>query len=213
MPSSYSLPSGRPACTACGLRLADCICAELPRLELGLELHLVVHVGELVRQSNTGRIAHRVFTGSNLHVIGRADQPIDWEPLRADDRPFHVLWPSPRARTAGPELLAEGAAVVVPDGSWRQTRRMLVRNPVLHDMRPLALPPGPAPRWAARRSPGAGRYCTLEALILLAEAVGHAGATAPLWDALAEVECRLMRQRGKPVNAAASRPRRGGRPG
>ena len=187
-----------PTCNACGLLLSDCICPDLQPVDPGVEIRLLIHNTEFFRQSNTGRLAHLLLKGSQIVPYGAREQPLDPEGLAPAGRSGFLLYPGPHAEVASEETLKniQDPFLVVLDGSWSQTRNMYQRNPVLHGLRKLSLPPGPAAVWTQRRPPGPNQYCTLEALILLMDALGKSELSPALWQALKLAQARLLRQRG-----------------
>src|SRR5262249_3163913 len=58
----------------------------------------------------------------------------------------------------------EPVVLLVPDGTWRQARRMLHRDPDARDAEPVTLPPGAPSRYELRRAPSEGALSTLEAV-------------------------------------------------
>lgn len=188
----------RRFCPGCGLIPRDCVCEQLTAVDPGLEIRVLLHRAELKKQSNTGWIANAMLESSSVHVYG-AGLRFDWEPVIDPDRPGYLFYPAPGAEPASETTFAgdEDPYVLVLDGTWAQARRMYLRNPELRGLRQLTLPAdSPDPKWRARAPHGASRYCTLEAVILLLEAVGRADNTAPMWEVLALVQKRLWRQRG-----------------
>ena len=187
-----------PTCSSCGLLLRDCVCKALQSVDPGLDIRFLIHNTEFFRQSNTGRISHLLLQGSRIVRHGAPGEPLDCARLAPPDRPGYILYPSPHAEVASRETFegVDSPFLVVLDGSWSQTRAMYQRNPGLHSLRKLTLPPGPPARWKARKPPRPSHYCTLEALIHLFETLGKDPICPPLWAALELVQDRLLRQRG-----------------
>ena len=119
----------------------------------------------MLSTSNTGRLAAQCLAGSEVSVHGVRGSslapPFD---LR---RPALVLYPS---RGAEPLSLrhfdgAEQPTLYVPDGSWRQARRMLKQLPWLARMKHVCLPPGGAPStYRLRAGRDADDLATAEAI-------------------------------------------------
>lgn len=151
-------------CERCGLSIELCLCASLPRLRTRTELVLLMHKNELGRSSNTGRLALAALERSRLAVRGRLGAERH-EP--ALERRL-VLYPAPDAR----ELRARDGAgelpltLVVPDGSWKQARRMLAREAWTAGAEVVRLPAPPRPRYDLRRQTRADAVCTFEAIAL-----------------------------------------------
>jgi len=90
-----------------------------------------------------------------------------------------LLYPG---ETAVP-LPAEPARLVLLDGNWRQSRRLLAANPWLAGLPRVSLPLLPS-RYAIRRAHRPGQLSTLEAgLHALALLEGEPERFAPLWAA------------------------------
>ena len=123
-------PEGSPAmrsrrllrCDACWLPPSLCMCAELLPLTLRTRLVIFVHHVERIKSSNTGRIVANMVPDTLVRVHG--------DPSRAPRAPLPegrllLLFPDPNGKELSPSLGAdEPAVLLVPDGTWAQTRRM-----------------------------------------------------------------------------------------
>ncbi|UJR86612.1 tRNA-uridine aminocarboxypropyltransferase [Sandaracinus amylolyticus] len=154
-----------PRCTTCGLPDALCLCAELPPpLAVDTRVVLVVHRKEILKPTNTGRLAVRMLDGASIVV--RGDREPERAPLVLDTRRL-VLFPAPGARVL--DASDRGCALIVPDGSWSQARKVLRRDELAEGAEPVVLPPNDPTRYGLRRNPREGGLCTIEAI---ARAVG-----------------------------------------
>jgi DTW domain-containing protein YfiP len=191
----------KPRCRVCGLHLELCICAQLPRVELPLELLLVQHAVEEHRPTNTGRLVHHMFLRSRLIPYGQSDQPLNESLFREPGRRYFILFPRAGGRQLGRGDLvpSDGAPVtlVVPDGNWRQASRMVQRNRVLHEMPCLSLPPGPPGSWTIRNSKHKDRLCTAEAVIRVAEVLGFHEEAERMLAAMMDINEAMLRMRPK----------------
>lgn len=162
-PLPGAAPSSVPArCAGCGLRHADCLCAELVRREVDTRVVVLMHRAEARKSTNTGRLLPRLLTGAEIHVRGgEPGAPGPSLPVG----PRLLLYPLPGARLLSAEDALGGPLVLlVPDGNWSQTRRMARRDEEARRVEPVALPPGPPSRYGLRRSPREGTVSTLEAV-------------------------------------------------
>ena len=77
-----------------------------------------------------------------------------------------MLYPTPEARAleAADAATDEPLALVVPDGSWTQARRMLRREAWTAGAEVVRLPAPPAPRYDLRKQNRRGVVCTFEAI-------------------------------------------------
>lgn len=149
-------------CERCGLSTELCFCASLPRLRTRTELVLLMHKNELAKTSNTGRLALAALERSRLSIRGQ----LGLVQARPGPERRLVLFPAPDARELG---AADGAGdrpltLVVPDGSWKQARRMLAREAWTSGAEVVRLPAPVRSRYDLRRQPRAGSVCTFEAV-------------------------------------------------
>lgn len=149
-----------PRCSGCRQLPKCCLCSLLEPMEIRTKLVLVVHAIEFTRPTNTGRYAGPKL-GAHIAVRGLKDVPCDLGEL--NPATSAVLFPTDDA-----ELISECdtpiETLIVPDGSWAQTRRMVRRQPPLPELRAVRLPPGPASIYALRNAASRDHLCTLEAI-------------------------------------------------
>lgn len=122
-------------------------------LQTRTRIVLIQHVLEQTQRSNTGRHAAAALSSVELRVFGAKDVP-----LKADDlEAAWLLWPGE------PPVIPSGVeALVVLDGSWSQSRKMMQRVPELRSLRRWSLP-APVGRRSLRASPPGG-MSSLEAI-------------------------------------------------
>ena len=171
MPSCTHLPR-RPVCPRCQRPAAACICAAVRPVAHQVQVLILMHPLEQHQAKGTARLLHLCLTGSRI-VVGETfgDAALAQEinaPWVDGDRqaprravllypptppdPQHPMLPAPPLSTdwlAAPERLR----LVVLDGTWRKSRRMLWANPALQALPRLALqqvPPRAMP--CARRT-------------------------------------------------------------
>lgn len=159
-------------CERCRLHLSDCICADIPVLDLRTRVVLVMHHKERHRTTNTGALALEALTNHRFLMHGLRDHPADLRPLVEDGRRELLLFPSDDARVLTPELVADDprpVTLVVPDGNWRQASRAARRLPGADQFANVVLPEGPATRYRLRHEPVEGGLATFEAI---ARAIG-----------------------------------------
>jgi DTW domain-containing protein YfiP len=83
-----------------------------------------------------------------------------------------LLYPSEQAAELTEEFvsrIAQPVTLIVPDGSWRQTRRMIIRETALHGIPHVTLPRGLRSEYRLRHQPHGDALCTFEAI---ARAIG-----------------------------------------
>ena len=124
-------------CPVCYLTRTFCICDSIPRLDLNTRVCLVVHVNELKRSSNTGRLALRALVNSEMRVRGETREPLDLSDLLTPRYRTFLFYPSDDAVELDHELVAQDRTpiqLIVPDGSWRQAGKVHFRHGELKDV-------------------------------------------------------------------------------
>ncbi|MBI3061162.1 MAG: DTW domain-containing protein [Deltaproteobacteria bacterium] len=114
-----------------------CICGSIPRLDLSTRVCLIVHVNELKRSSNTRRLALRALVNSEMRVRGETREPLDLSDLLTDRYRTFLFYPADDAVELDRELVAQGRTpiqLLVPDGSWRQAKKVHSRHHELKDV-------------------------------------------------------------------------------
>jgi DTW domain-containing protein YfiP len=131
-----------------------------------------MHAAEIVLTTNTARLAARALTNSEVRIRGRRGQPLPASGWRRPGRQSLVLYPSGGATELNAEYLsrlARPVTLIVPDGTWRQARRIVLREPGLAGVPHVKLPPGQPSEYRLRAQPNNNGLCTFEAI---ARAIG-----------------------------------------
>ena len=124
-------------CPVCYLTRTLCICESIPRLDLKTKVCLVIHVNELKRSSNTGRLALRALVNSEMRVRGETREPLDLSDLLTPRYRTFLFYPTDDAVELDHELVAQESTpiqLIVPDGSWRQAGKVHFRHRELKDV-------------------------------------------------------------------------------
>jgi DTW domain-containing protein YfiP len=151
-------------CDVCKMHGNLCVCALVQRIETRTRLVLVIHRYEDRKPTNTGKLAARCLTNSEVIVRGRKG----WTeaPLHVpDEYEALVVYPSDDAvpierYAASPRPIV----LVVPDGNWRQAAKAIKRVPGLSTLPRVSLPSGAPSSYRLRAEPQPGGLATLEAI-------------------------------------------------
>lgn len=198
---SLAVPVKRLSCPACQRPQSSCICQWITPTAHQVEVVLLQHPLEVKQAKGSARLLHlslprsvlvvgEVFTEKSLQALISA--PLDLG--MSEDLPRHtvLLYPdSPQCAVSGAPpspALASGCwpdpsrlRLMVLDGTWRKSRKMLHLNPLLRQLPRLALRSGPASRYRIRKAHQPDQLSTLEATCAaLAHLEGEAGLYAPL---------------------------------
>lgn len=172
--------AGRALCTRCARPQRNCICALAQRVDCAVEVLILQHPLEVNEAKGTARLLHLCLAHSQLE-IGEQFDPAQlqswleqrWQQDAAAPRSV-LLYPEAAHDPAlplspAPPLPAEWLQtparlrLVVIDGTWRKSRKMLYLNPLLQQLPRLPLRDLPASRYAIRRAHRPGQLSTLEA--------------------------------------------------
>ncbi|MFH1809726.1 MAG: tRNA-uridine aminocarboxypropyltransferase [Pseudomonadota bacterium] len=158
--------NGQHRCRQCAMHLSLCICAEVPSLTTASKLCLVMHRDELLKTTNTGRLAARCLQGSEILVHGRVGERVA-APAQIGGRSLRelLLFPCAQAEPLGPQHAESGPVrLVVPDGTWRQATKMTRRLEWMAALPRVTLAAGALTRYRLRSEPKEGGLSTIEAI-------------------------------------------------
>jgi DTW domain-containing protein YfiP len=136
-------------------------------LDLCTKVSLIVHVNELKRSSNTGRLALKALINSEMRVRGEQAAALNASDLLTDRYRTFLLYPSSDAVELDRELVTQDGRpiqLIVPDGTWRQASKVLYRHRELtHLPRVKITTPDPS-RFHLRAQRTPDRMATLQAI-------------------------------------------------
>jgi DTW domain-containing protein YfiP len=191
-PNPDSPAPRRPSCPACLRAHSACICAFVRPLAARAELLVLQHPLEVRNAKNSARLLHLCLPGSRL-VVGETFDPVELSALlHGGGRTPLLLYPDtpgdaalgiapPPVFDAGVLAHPERMRLVVLDGTWRKSRKMLYLNSELQRLARLALQDVPPSAYRIRKAHAPHQLSTLEAAALaLARLEGDAGWCAPL---------------------------------
>lgn len=171
----------RQVCTACQRPLRNCICDLVQAVAHATEVLILQHPLEVREAKGTARLLHLCLQRSRLEVGECFDSQAlqswltqDWHGDPTTPPRTVLLYPASPHDPALPLLPApplppawldspQPLRLVVIDGTWRKSRKMLYLNPLLQQLPRLGLRDLPASRYAIRRAHRAGQLSTLEA--------------------------------------------------
>jgi DTW domain-containing protein YfiP len=188
-----ALPT-RAQCASCLRPQRTCICRWVAVLPNQVEVLILQHPLEVDNAKGSARLLHLSLSNSRLEV-GEAFAPERLDALLSPERRSVLLYPdSPEdkglglaaARPFDPAWLAVPATLrlVVLDGTWRKSRKMLYQNPALQSLPRLPLRDTPPSHYLIRKAHLPDQLSTLEATAYaLAQLENDAHKFNPLIDA------------------------------
>jgi len=92
---------------------------------------LIVHAKELKRTTNTGRLALKALTNSEMRIRGEGREALDLSELLTPEYRALLFYPAENALELTPALVNEDPRpiqLIVPDGNWRQASKVHYRH-------------------------------------------------------------------------------------
>jgi tRNA-uridine aminocarboxypropyltransferase len=126
--------SVKEPCPICAASPTLCLCDVLPRIELSTKVCLIIHHRELSRNSNTGLLAVRALVNSEMRIRGEGRETLDLKDLLTPRYRTFLFYPSNDAVELDRALVMQERTpiqLIVPDGTWRQARKIHSRHPEL----------------------------------------------------------------------------------
>ncbi|GAC1323794.1 MAG: DTW domain-containing protein [Collimonas sp.] len=165
----------RPTCPRCLRPQRNCICGWITPVEQAVDLLILQHPLEVDNAKGSVRLLQLSLARSAV-VVGEvfAEQALQALLQTPATRYTVLLYPdSPEDKglnlATPPQLdqalLSDPSQVrlIVLDGTWRKSRKMLYLNPLLQQLPRLSLSNTPASRYLIRKAHSPGQLSTLEA--------------------------------------------------
>ena len=153
-------------CSRCLMKHHLCLCDSIAAFPNRTPVTILMHRREVFKPSGTSRLAGLALQNCDVYLRGDAGKPLILEEVFPDPEACLFLNLSDRAHVLDDAFVAQRsfARLVVPDGSWRQARKMGRREPTLKRMTWVKLPPGPRSHYLLRSQPVPGGLATIEAI-------------------------------------------------
>ena len=175
-------------CAACLRPLSACICHWVTPVAHPTEVLILQHPLETRHAKNSARLLHLSLPGSRL-LVGEAFDGAALQAAMPEPKYTVLLYP-PTAHVTHqtPEPLdvqrlkdPSSLRLVLLDGTWRQSRKMLHQSPLLQALPRWSFNDLPTSNYLVRKAHKPGQLSTLEATCAaLAQIDGSHGAFQPL---------------------------------
>jgi DTW domain-containing protein YfiP len=179
------LPTGRSRCAHCTRPLAACICRWIAPFDSRVELLILQHPLETSSAKGSARLLHLSAARSVL-AEGEAFDPAALHALlHAGGRTPILLYPASPGALHADAPAADPAALrlVVLDGTWRKSRKMLHQNRLLQALPRLPLTQMAPSHYLIRKAHAPDQLSTLEASCHALAQLDGAVQVQPLLDA------------------------------
>lgn len=158
--------AGRDVCDRCLRPRVGCYCAHVRPIDTKTRLVLLQHPREREVAIGTAHMASLCLTNSELHV------GLDWSrsaplarALANRERPPILLYPGEGSIDIVASPPPGPVTLVVVDGTWSQTKKVVRVNPILAALPRYAFVPPRPSEYRIRREPDDASVATIEALV------------------------------------------------
>ena len=154
-------------CPLCAVSRTLCLCDAVPRIELKTKVCLVIHHRELSRNSNTGLLAMRALANAETRIRGGGRETLDLRDLLIPRYRTFLFYPSDDAAELDTALVAQDQTpiqLIVPDGTWRQARKISFRQPEIRDLPRVKISTPNTKTYQLRAQSRPERMATLQAI-------------------------------------------------
>jgi DTW domain-containing protein len=107
------------------------MCDAVARIEVRTRICLVIHHRELSRSSNTGLLALKALANSEMRIRGEGRETLDLKDLLTPQYRTFLFYPADDAIELDQALVEQEPTpiqLIVPDGTWRQARKLHSRH-------------------------------------------------------------------------------------
>lgn len=166
-PASLPTPrEPRATCTRCWRPESVCYCRHVTPIATATRVLLLQHPRERDMPIGTARMASLCLQGSELHVGMRwpGESAAVREALSDPSRPAALLYPGEGAVDVLQHPPPGRVTLVVVDGTWSQTKKVVRDNPALAALPRYAFTPPAPSEYRIRKEPDEACVSTIEAL-------------------------------------------------
>jgi DTW domain-containing protein len=157
-----------------------CVCDVIPVIQTSIRVVIVMHHVEAMRQTNTGKLVLSSLPDTQIRLRGLMDKHSVCDDMHNDPlRRVLLLYPGPTSRELNEELIAEDdrpITLVVPDGTWNQTRKIPLREVGLRQVQQVRIPFEKRSNYRLREAGLPDRLATFEAISRAMEIFEGSGA-------------------------------------
>jgi DTW domain-containing protein YfiP len=162
----------RPTCLTCLRAQKGCICHLISKVHSDVEVLILQHPLEVLETKGTARLLHlslpnsslltgEVFKDGLLKSILSTKDSILLYPITPEDYSLGIVPPPELDHVALNDL--SNIRLIVIDGTWRKSRKILIKNPYLQTLPRLVLQDVPVGQYTIRKARKPHQLSTLEA--------------------------------------------------
>lgn len=187
--------SSRPTCTRCFRPASHCLCRYISVVSNRINVLVLQHPDEAKHPLNTARLA--VLGLLNAELLVGEHFPELKKKISAVNSAF-LLFPAQEQSVAQPLVAIDqglSSLLIVPDGTWRNVRKLIQVNPVLNTLPHLSLPVTKPSQYRVRKTRELAAVSTIEAIVRALTVLEPEHDFSPIltpFDALVEQQIQAM---------------------
>lgn len=161
----------------CMVHADNCYCDRLKSITISTKVSFIIYKKEKFLPSNTANLALNCLTNSKVFYRGYKDEQLGKDFLEEPEYLPLLLYPSDEAIELTPQYLNtidKPINLIVPDGTWRQAKKVHMREKVLQGVQAVKLSSPPKSQYPLRRQKFEYGLCTFEATAFALGAI-HGG--------------------------------------
>lgn len=166
-PVTDARPVPRAVCLACVRPQSACICRWVSPVDCATEVLILQHPLEVSHAKNSARLLHLSLANSQM-LTGESFDESTLRTAMQEPKytvllyPHTAQYPAPEPDTVALQS-PSNLRLIVLDGTWRKSRKMLHCSPLLQELPRLTLREVPASNYRIRKAHKPGQLSTLEA--------------------------------------------------
>lgn len=159
----------RPTCPHCLRAQTACICHLISKVQSSVEVLILQHPMEALETKGTARLLHLCLPNSTIFVnevfedklLLSIKNSILLYPITPEDHSLGIASPPDLNSTVLAQL--DNIRLIIIDGTWRKSRKILCKNPYLQTLPRLMLDDLPVGQYTIRKARKPHQLSTLEA--------------------------------------------------
>lgn len=149
------------------VHLDNCFCEKISEISLATRVSFIIFRKEMLLPSNTAHVALKSLVNSQFFERGHINQDLPEDFVCHQNYTPLYLFPSDDADELSSDLirsLKKPVHLIIPDGTWRQAKKVHRREPRLKNISQIKISPSHKSIYPLRRQKFTGGLCTYEAM-------------------------------------------------
>lgn len=154
-------------CPKCMVHHLNCFCNKIQRLDLATKVSILIFKKEVFLPSNTAHLTIKSLSNSQDYQRGHRGQTLSPEFIDSKNYQPLYLFPTDDAVELTSKYLSsfdKPINLIVPDGTWRQAKKVHRREPLLSGIPHVKITPNQKSIYPLRRQKFEFGLCTHEAI-------------------------------------------------